>query len=205
MRRDPRIIPIGPGDLARTVAMHRRCSQRTLWSRYHRAMAGPRTYLPALLSRAGSVRLAAQDTAGHIVAVGHLMPDNSAVEAALLVEDSWQGRGLGTRLLCHLGRHALTGDWATLYGLFLSGDERIDAILSHVAFPVHRTAEGGAVTAWVHVHDLAAGLPAALRPVRAGGGSGGRAGAVSRPHRRLLTPWRPGTGRPRTPRTPGSP
>ena len=118
MRREPRIIPTGPGDLARLVAMHRRCSPQSLWSRYHRAMADPRTYLPTLLSRPGSVHLAARDTTGRIVAVGHLMPDHTAVEAALLVEDSWQGRGLGTRLLRHLGRHALTGGWETLYGFF---------------------------------------------------------------------------------------
>ncbi|MFF7888760.1 GNAT family N-acetyltransferase [Streptomyces sp. NPDC020794] len=193
MRREPRIIPIGPGDLARTVALHRRCSPRTLWSRYHRAMADPGTYLPALLSRAGSVHLAAQDTTGRIVAVGHLMPDDAAVEAALLVEDSLQGRGLGSRLLRHLGCHALTGGWATLYGLFQSGDERIEAILNHVDIPVHRSQEGGAVTAWVHVRDLAAGTAAAPVPVGAGGGSG-----------RLLMPWRRDTGRPRRPRTPGS-
>ncbi|WP_406425670.1 GNAT family N-acetyltransferase [Streptomyces sp. NBC_01589] len=163
MRREPRIIPIGPGHLTRTVAMHRRCSPQTLWSRYHRAMADPCTYLPALLSRPGSVHLAAQGTTGRIVAVGHLMPDHTSVEAALLVEDSWQGRGLGTCLLHHLGHHARAGGWTTLHGFFLSGDERIDAMLRHAPCPVRRTEEGGAVTAWVRVHDLAAGHPVRRR------------------------------------------
>ncbi|MGV9348348.1 GNAT family N-acetyltransferase [Streptomyces spiralis] len=163
MRREPRITTIGPGDLAPTVAMHRRCSSHTLWSRYHRAMPDPQTYLPALLARPGSVHLAARDTTGRIVAVGHLMPDHSAVEAALLVEDSWQGHGLGTRLLHHLGHHALGGGWVTLYGLVLSGDERMDAILRHAPVPVHRKEEGGAVTVWVQARDLAVGLPARRR------------------------------------------
>ncbi|MFH9090145.1 MULTISPECIES: GNAT family N-acetyltransferase [unclassified Streptomyces] len=163
MRREPRIIPIGPGHLAPVVAMHRRCSSHTLWSRYHRAMADPPTYLPALLTRPGSVHLAARDSTGRIVAVGHLMPDRSAVEAALLVEDAWQGQGLGTRLLHHLGHHALRGGWATLYGLVLSGDERTDALLRHVPVPVHRSEEGGTVTAWVRAHDLAVGLPGRRR------------------------------------------
>ncbi|MBG7699201.1 GNAT family N-acetyltransferase [Streptomyces sp. MC1] len=161
MPREPRITCIGPGDLAPTVAMHRRCSSHTLWSRYHRAMADPETYLPALLARPGSVHLAARDTTGRIVAVGHLMPDHSAVEAALLVEDSWQGRGLGTRLLKDLGHHALGAGWATLYGLVLSGDERMDAILRHAPVPVHRREEGGTVTAWVETRDLTAVPPAA--------------------------------------------
>ncbi|MET9088514.1 hypothetical protein ABZX77_42695 [Streptomyces sp. NPDC004237] len=91
------------------------------------------------------------------------MPDHSAVEAALLVEDAWQGHGPGIRLLRHLGRHALTGGWATLYGLVLSGDERMDAILRHAPVPVHRSAEYGTVTAWVHVPDLATALPARRR------------------------------------------
>ncbi|MFD0252324.1 GNAT family N-acetyltransferase [Streptomyces sp. NPDC127113] len=156
MRREPRIIPIGPGDLARTVAMHRRCSAQTLWSRYHRAMADPRTYLPALLSRPGSVHLAARGATGRILAVGHLMPDHTAAEVALLVEDSWQGRGLGTRLLQHLGEHARAGGWTTIYGLFLAGDGRIDAMLRHAPVPVQRREEGGAVTASVSAHDLMA-------------------------------------------------
>ncbi|MGW7664519.1 N-acetyltransferase [Streptomyces sp. NPDC054756] len=138
MRREPRIIRVGPGHLARTVAMHRRCSPQTLWSRYHRAMADPRTYVPTLLSRPGSVHLAALGATGRILAVGHLMPDHTAVEAALLVEDSWQGRGR-------------------------AGDERIDAMLRHAPAPVRCTEEGGAVTAWVPVHDLAAGLPVPRR------------------------------------------
>ncbi|TXS41772.1 GNAT family N-acetyltransferase [Streptomyces sp. OR43] len=157
MRREPRIIPIGPGHLARTVAMHRRCSPQTLWSRYHRAMADPRTYLPALLSRPGSVHLAARGATGRIVAMGHLMPDHTSAEAALLVEDSWQGRGLGTRLLHHLGQHARAGGWTTLHGFFLTGDERVEGMLRHAPFPVRRTEEGGAVTAWVRVNDLAPG------------------------------------------------
>ncbi|QIY67781.2 N-acetyltransferase family protein [Streptomyces sp. RPA4-2] len=163
MRREPRIIPIGPDDLPATVAMHRRCSSQTLWSRYHRAMPDPRTYLPTLLGRPGSIHLAARDTTGRIVAVGHLMPDHSAVEAALLVEDAWQGRGLGTRMLRHLGHHALMGGWATLYGLVLSGDERMAAVLGHAPVPVHRREEAGGVTAWIHVRDLAAGSPTRRR------------------------------------------
>ncbi|WP_454315270.1 N-acetyltransferase family protein [Streptomyces phaeoluteigriseus] len=121
-------------------------------------MADPRTYLPTLLSRPGSVHLAARDPTGRIVAVGHLMPDDTSAEAALLVEDAWQGRGLGTRLLRHLGHHALADGWETLYGFFLSGDERVDAILRHAPVPVGRREEDGAVTAWIQVQDLADSL-----------------------------------------------
>ncbi|CAM5446133.1 N-acetyltransferase [Streptomyces spiroverticillatus] len=155
MRREPRITPIGPADVARIVALHRRCTPQTLWSRYHRAMFDPGGCLPTLLNRPGSVHLAAQEVTGRHVAVGHLMPDHSAVEAALLVEDSSQGRGLGTRLLRRLARHALSGGWESLYGLFLAGDERIEAILRHADVTVNRTQDGDTVTARVRTRDLA--------------------------------------------------
>ncbi len=154
MNHPPHVTSTGPGDLDAAVALHRRCSAQTLWSRYHRAMPEPRSYLPALLGRPGSVHLAAWDDAGRIVALGHLMPDRSAAEAALLVEDSWQNRGLGTRLLRGLGSHVADGGWKTVYGLVLPGDERIEAVLRHAPVPVHRRDEGGVIRAWTRTQDL---------------------------------------------------
>ncbi|MFJ6087926.1 N-acetyltransferase [Streptomyces sp. NPDC092369] len=129
-------------------------------------MPDARSYLPALLGRHGSVHLAAWDGFGRIVALGHLMPDRSSAEAALLVEDSWQNRGLGTRLLRCLGSHVTDGGWKTVYGLVLPGDERIDAVLRHVPVPVHRRDEGGVIRAWTRTRDLEA-LHLAPRPLRA--------------------------------------
>ncbi|WP_073934888.1 GNAT family N-acetyltransferase [Streptomyces sp. CB02400] len=159
MHREPRITPTGPEDLAAVVALHGRCSAHALWSRYHRAMADPRDYLPVLLKRPGSVHLAAQDAGGRIVAVGHLVPDGSAAEVALLVEDVWQDNGLGTRLLHRLGCQAAQGDWTTVYGLALAGDGRIASILRRSPVTVHQRNEAGVITAWARTRDLAAGLP----------------------------------------------
>ncbi len=94
------------------------------------------------------------------------MPDRSAAEAALLVEDSWQNRGLGTRLLRGLGSHVAGGGWKTVYGLLLPGDERIDAVLRHAPVPVHRRDEGGVIRAWTRTQDLEVLRPAP-RPLRA--------------------------------------
>ncbi|MFD9287564.1 GNAT family N-acetyltransferase [Streptomyces sp. NPDC060030] len=163
MSRELRISPIGPGDLAPTVAMHNRCSAQTLWSRYHRAMGAPQTYLPTLLASAGSVHLAARDTDGRIVAVGHLMPDRSAVEAALLVEDRWQGRGVGTCLLRRLGHHVLAGGWETVHGLLIPGETRMTAILRRMPVTLQCVDDGGAITTWAHASDVAAGIPARER------------------------------------------
>lgn len=163
MPRLPRIVRIGPEEIERAAAMHGRCSTHTLWSRYHRAMGDPRTYLTALLGRPGSVHLAAQDASGRLVALGHLMPDGDSAEAALLVEDERQNSGLGTRLLLHLAHHAVRGGWEEIYGLLLPGDERISAILRHVDVEVHSREEGGVTVAWAKTVDLATALPATRR------------------------------------------
>lgn len=155
-RQGPRVVEVGPQDLERTVAMHLRCSARTLWSRYHRAMGDPRTYLRTLLSRPGAVHLAVQQPAGDIVAVGHLMPDRGNAEAALLVEDAWQNSGLGSRLLRDLGHRAVGAGWKEVYGLVLPGDEKIPAILSHTSVPLHTLHEEGVTTVWAETGDIAA-------------------------------------------------
>ncbi|MFD9007260.1 N-acetyltransferase [Streptomyces sp. NPDC059582] len=128
-------------------------------------MGDPRTYLTALLARPGAVHLAAQDASGRLVALGHLMPDGGSAEVALLVEDELQNSGLGTRLLLHLAHHAVRGGWEEIYGLLLPGDERISAILRHVAVEVHSREDGGVTLTWAKTSDLAASLPSTRRPM----------------------------------------
>ncbi|MFF5344052.1 GNAT family N-acetyltransferase [Streptomyces althioticus] len=157
MSRPPRITRIGPEELEAAVVLHQRCTPHTLWSRYHRSMPNnPHAYLPALLGSPGSVHLAAWANPGQAVALAHLLPDGAAAEAALLVEDTWQSRGLGTRLLRALTRYALDSGCKALYGLALPGDERIAAILRHAVLPIHSQDEGGSVRIWVHTKDLEA-------------------------------------------------
>lgn len=140
--------------------MHRRCSLHTLWSRYHRAMGDPGSYLCALLTRPGSVHLAVREPVGGIVALGHLMPDGQRAEAALLVEDAWQNSGHGTRLLERLGHHAVDGGWKEMYGLILPGDEKISAVLRHAAVPIHRVSEQGVTTVWVETDRITTAVQA---------------------------------------------
>ncbi|MEU5256213.1 GNAT family N-acetyltransferase [Streptomyces longwoodensis] len=184
MSRPPHITPTGPQGLEQAIALHQRCSPHTLWSRYHRAMPDPRSYLPALLGRPGSVHLAAWDSAGRTVALGHLMPDGLAAEVALLVEDTWQNQGLGTRLLHALGRHAIGTRWITVHGLVLPGDERIAAVLRHVSVPVHSQDEDGAIRLWARTADLAALTPATTV---ASGGDPGRPPPTGTSHVRRHT------------------
>lgn len=178
MRHEPRIIRIGPDDTGRAVALHRRCSAYTLWSRYHRAMGDPRSYLGALLSRPGSVHLAVRGPSGRLIALGHLMPDDGNAEVALLVEDEWQNHGWGTRLLRHLGAHAVGRGWSEVHGLVLPGNEQVLAMLRRSVVPVREVRQDGVRTVLADTDDIARAL--APRWARAAGAGRARVRAGGR-------------------------
>ncbi len=100
------------GDLAAARAMHDRCSPDTLGLRYHGPVKDADRYLDHLLSPRFGRTLAVRTASGRVVALGHLLWDGDETEVALLVEDEWQRRGIGSELLARLvamaGRRAAT-------------------------------------------------------------------------------------------------
>ncbi|MCK2243343.1 MULTISPECIES: GNAT family N-acetyltransferase [unclassified Crossiella] len=92
-------------DLPETLAMHARCSPASLRSRYHAdgPHIPPRWVARLLVPRRGAALLAVRpDPRGdHVVGMGQLifMPTPGTAEIALLVEDAWQHRGVGSALL----------------------------------------------------------------------------------------------------------
>lgn len=81
-----------------------------------------------------------------IIATGsYLARDAASAELAIVVEDAFQGRGLGTLLLERLAilavRHGLTRLWA----LTLAENRRIIEVLRHSGFPIRERVEGGYV------------------------------------------------------------
>ncbi|NGN94816.1 GNAT family N-acetyltransferase [Nocardioides sp. KC13] len=114
--------PVRPDDLAAFERMWARLSEETIYRRFHapikRLSLKLRRYLvdvdhldhDALVAVAG----------GEVIAVAryHRCADEpGAAEVAVLVEDAWQGRGLGARMLRelaslagHRGIHVLTGE-----------------------------------------------------------------------------------------------
>jgi len=160
-----RIVRVDQDDEPRVAALHRRCSAAARWHRYHRAMGDPDTYLGPLLSRPQSVHLAVQDPRERLVAIGHLLPDDGDAEAALLVEDTWQNRGLGTRLLKELGRFAVELGVREVYGVIHPDDARMAAVLHRSGVPLRTVAEtGSATTVRARTQDL--GLALARSPTR---------------------------------------
>ncbi|WP_020521855.1 GNAT family N-acetyltransferase [Catelliglobosispora koreensis] len=98
-------------DIDALTEMHGRCGQRSLFRRYLAGTRGPtQEQLRRLVSPAHGTTLIAEDGQGRIVALANLIGEGQQAEAAILVEDSWQKRGIGTALL----RRMLT--LATPYG-----------------------------------------------------------------------------------------
>jgi GNAT superfamily N-acetyltransferase len=123
-------VPLAPGraglvsvrravaeDRTAIRAMFGRCSNETRYRRFHGPVkAIPERYLAdalsgsafhyALVARRGQVA-GPQARGGDIVALASCrLVDEGAAELGLLIEDAWQRRGLGTRLLRDLVTHA---------------------------------------------------------------------------------------------------
>ncbi len=132
-----------PGDADAVAAMHDRCSRASLFARYH---AGTRTIPRRLLHRLlapprGRTVIA---LVGHrVIAVGQLInTDQPHVgEVSLLVEDDWQGRGVGSALLTHLGRMARAAGHTELFGWCLPGERGLAHTAHRAGFEVSQRHE----------------------------------------------------------------
>jgi GNAT superfamily N-acetyltransferase len=97
-----------PGDADAVFALHDRCSKTTLFQRYHTGIATvPRRWLHRLLVPPRGVSLLAV-CGRDVVGLGQLIPaaNGENAEVSLLVEDSWQRKGVGTALLARLAELA---------------------------------------------------------------------------------------------------
>jgi GNAT superfamily N-acetyltransferase len=142
------VRPATPADLPAVVAMHRRCSPRTRKRRY---LAGPEptaARLGRLLDPARASALVAEVPAsggGRVVAMATLVGEGAQAEVALIVEDGWQGRGLGTALLRRLGTLAARVGYAALVGYASADNRPILRTLQRVGAP-RIEHDGGVVT-----------------------------------------------------------
>ncbi|BCY14276.1 GNAT family N-acetyltransferase [Actinoplanes sp. L3-i22] len=106
--------PAGAEDLAAVRELHDHSSAGTLRRRYLAGGSPTEARLRRLLEPAGGVTLLAVAPGGRVVAMASLLAEGDLGEIAVLVEDDWQRRGLGTALLRRLRAHAERAGFAAL-------------------------------------------------------------------------------------------
>ncbi|GGV01267.1 hypothetical protein GCM10010275_45350 [Streptomyces litmocidini] len=130
-------------DLPAARAMHDRCSARTLGLRYHGPVGDADRYLDHLLSPRFGRTLAVQTASGRLVALGHLLWDGDETEVALLVEDDWQRRGIGSELLGRLVAMAEETGCDSVYAVTQSSNTGMVAAMRALNLPLDYQIEEG--------------------------------------------------------------
>ncbi|MGW7354848.1 GNAT family N-acetyltransferase [Streptomyces sp. NPDC054784] len=130
-------------DVEAARAMHERCSPRTLSLRYHGPVGDADRYLQHLLSPRFGRTLAAETASGRLVALGHLLWDGDETEIALLVEDDWQRRGIGTELVRRLVDMAAETRCAHVYAVTQASNTGMAAAMRSLGLPLEHQIEAG--------------------------------------------------------------
>ncbi|WP_078878288.1 MULTISPECIES: GNAT family N-acetyltransferase [unclassified Streptomyces] len=131
------------GDLEAARAMHERCSPETLRLRYHGPVGDVDRYLNHLLSPRFGRTLAVRTASGQIVGLGHLLWDGDETEVALLVEDAWQRRGIGGKLLARLVAMAGEAGCAHVYAVTQASNTGMVAAMRGLELPLDYQIEEG--------------------------------------------------------------
>ncbi|MDT5024893.1 MAG: hypothetical protein QOE61_1319, partial [Micromonosporaceae bacterium] len=136
-----------PDDVEGVVELHSRCS---MTSRLRRYLAGTRcptdATLARLLSPTAGRCLVVEDVDGRLVAMANLMWGSDRPELALLIEDSWQQRRLGTVLARRLAVVAAKSGAHSVKAVIHSGNAPMMRIMSSLGHRLHREYDGGLLT-----------------------------------------------------------
>ncbi len=139
-----------PRDVAMLEDMHRHCSDQSLYLRYLRTRRPSRDELEEIcyLSPNQGAAFVAVTTKPYemIVGLAYYMRDgNGCAEPAVLVEDKYQGQGIGKDLLRTLTLHARS-QGVNSYRAFVEGDNRgMIGIISRSGLPYQSEYEHGTV------------------------------------------------------------
>ncbi|MFC4466753.1 GNAT family N-acetyltransferase [Streptomyces xiangluensis] len=152
---------VGPHDIDAAKAMHERCSPRTLSLRYHGPIGDADRYLNHLLSPRFGRTLAVETASGRLVGLGHLLWDGDETEVALLVEDGWQRRGIGSELLGRLVTMAVEAGCDSVYAVTQSSNTGMVAAMRGLGLPLDYQIEEGTlvITARLDVTPVSSRLP----------------------------------------------
>ncbi len=113
-------------------------------------------YLNHLLSPRFGRTLAVQTASGKLVALGHLLWDGDETEVALLVEDDWQRRGIGSELLGRLVQLAAEAGCDSVYAVTQSRNTGMVAAMRALGLPLDYQIEEGTLVITARLNASAA-------------------------------------------------
>lgn len=135
-----RLIPLEPKHADQIAQLVNHCSDESRFLRFHTGLATLRPCMAAQLAAADgahTVALGLWDGRRHLVAdARYTLLQDGVAEVAVLVNDAFQGRGLGTALLAILFQHATDADVLALHAEVLPHNQGILHTLRRLA-PVH--------------------------------------------------------------------
>jgi acetyltransferase len=147
-----RVRPIRPDDEPRLSDLYDRLSQDTRYQRFfsvRRRLPPDWAHFLANVDYERRFALVLEDLSAPtttLLGVARYEPTpDGAAEIALVVEDRWQGKGLGTLLLTELFRAAVGNGISDLRAWVLADNRRMLRLLAQHADIVQRTTEGGVV------------------------------------------------------------
>jgi GNAT superfamily N-acetyltransferase len=127
-------------DAGALAAMHARCSADSVYRRYRSIPSMTGRFLSRLLNT--DTALVAEIPNWSVVALANLgRDDDGSGELAVLVEDPWQGQGLGTAMLRHLITMARLTGYSEVYAACLQDPGWAKRVLSRLG-PVYADSTG---------------------------------------------------------------
>jgi GNAT superfamily N-acetyltransferase len=144
---------IAPDDRARLTEHFHNLSQEAIYYRFfglkHRLSEQELTQLTNLdfVNHVGLVATLYHHESEHFIGVArYIRNDNpKSAEVAFAVLDAYQGRGIATLLLEHLGRIARAAGVETFEAIVLSGNTKMLEVFDHSGFTVSRRGENGTI------------------------------------------------------------
>ena len=141
---------VRPDDAPALQRLHARCSERTIYLRFFGPMKNlsdeQARYFASTdgVDHFGLVALDPEDPEEIIAVVRYARkPGNERAEYAALVEDSWQGQGVGTALTHRLIDVARGNRVRSFYALVKGGNKRMLTVLRHLDLPEQERMEDG--------------------------------------------------------------
>jgi GNAT superfamily N-acetyltransferase len=129
------VRPVTGSDAPTIASMWERCALATRIARFHAPVRNiPASYLNAVFADPSASVVAACQHCGAVVALASLLPDGSqdSAELGVLVEDAWQGAGIGRRLVAHLIATAHVRGITTLTASVLADNAKVAGLLRQV-------------------------------------------------------------------------